>query len=83
MKISIEIDCTPEEARAALGLPDVGAMQEKLAEELAQRMSAFVRESDPEALLKTWMPAGGAEGWERLQKAFFSGFSGTGTPKRD
>ena len=78
MKISIDIDCTPEEARAALGLPDIRAMQERLGEELAARMSEFVQRSDPETLLKAWMPAGGAEGWERLQKTFWSGFSGGG-----
>lgn len=75
MKISIEIDCTPEEVRAALGLPDVSGMQEQLAQELADRMRAFVQESDPETLLKTWMPGGGAESWERMQKAFWSGFT--------
>ena len=65
MKISIEIDCTPEEARATLGLPDIAALQEKLGAELAERMSAFVREAEPEALFRTWMPGGGTENLER------------------
>ena len=81
MKISIEIDCSPEEARTALGLPDIAALQEKLGGELAERMSAFVREADPEVLLRTWMPGGGTEGWERLQKSFWSGFTGGAAPK--
>ena len=34
MKINVEIDCTPEEARAFLGLPDVSPMQERLMKEV-------------------------------------------------
>ena len=30
MKITMNVDCTPEEARAFLGLPDVKPMQEQL-----------------------------------------------------
>ena len=30
MKVNVEIDCTPEEARAFFGLPDVAPLQEKL-----------------------------------------------------
>ena len=34
MKFTINIDCTPEEARAYLGLPDVRPMQEQLLKEM-------------------------------------------------
>jgi len=30
MKITMNIDCTPDEARAFFGLPDVKPMQEKM-----------------------------------------------------
>ncbi len=36
MKVRIEIDCTPEEARAALGLPDVSGLNEQLVERDAE-----------------------------------------------
>jgi hypothetical protein len=42
MKISIEVDCTPEEARRFLGLPDVAPMQAALVEEMQKRLSANV-----------------------------------------
>ena len=57
MKITMNIDCTAEEARAFLGLPDVKPMQEEMLSELQQRLSASLKASDPETILKTWLPA--------------------------
>ncbi len=81
MKIKIDIDCTPQEARAFLGLPDVAPMQEELLAEMQARMKEAVAGADLEALLKTWMPAGlqdGLQGWENLQKAFWAKAMGQG-----
>lgn len=69
MKVTIDIDCTPEEARAFLGLPDVKPMQEEVMRELQERMSANIRAMAPEEMLKTWLPAGLA-GWEQIQQMF-------------
>ena len=70
MKISIEVDCTPEEARRFMGLPDVAPMQAALVEEMQKRLSANVASMDPEQLLKTWLPAG-MQGLEQVQRAFW------------
>lgn len=75
MKVNIEIDCTPEEARAFFGLPDVRPMQEALMAEVEERMKANLAAMDPEALLKTWLPAS-IQGWEQIQKAFWAQMSG-------
>ena len=80
MKIHLDIDCTPEEARTFLGLPDVGPMQEALMAELQKRMMANLHAMEPEQLFKTWLPAG-IQGWEQLQKAFWSQMSGGGDAK--
>ncbi|HZU89577.1 MAG TPA: DUF6489 family protein [Stellaceae bacterium] len=69
MKIKLDIDCTPEEMRAFFGLPDVKPMQEKLLQELQQRLSAALPTLDPEAMLKTWLPAT-LKGFEQLQEMF-------------
>ena len=69
MKVTIDIDCTPEEARAFLGLPDVKPMQEEMLRELQERMTANVRAMAPEEMLKTWLPASMA-GWEQMQQMF-------------
>ena len=74
MKVRVDIDCTPEEARSFLGLPDVGPMQETLTKEMQDRLLSAMRSMDPEALMKTWMPAGIA-GLEQWQKMFWQAFN--------
>ena len=75
MKVTADIDCTPEEARAFLGLPDVRPMQEQLMRELQERMAANIRAMEPEALLRTWLPAT-LKGFEQLQEMFISQMAG-------
>jgi hypothetical protein len=67
MKFTIDIDCTPQEARAFLGLPDVESVQKALASEIESRMRAALDRMDPERMLESWMPA--VKGWEELMKA--------------
>jgi hypothetical protein len=57
MKVSFDIECTPEEARKFLGLPDVVPMQEKLMQELQERLEENIRAVSVEELIRTWMPA--------------------------
>ena len=77
MKLSIEIDCSPEEARRFLGLPDVSAMNQALVAELQGKMTETLRTMAPEELMKTWLPAG-MQGMEQMQKAFWANFSNPG-----
>ncbi|SDB19693.1 DUF6489 family protein [Belnapia rosea] len=56
MKINVEVDCTPEEARHFLGLPDLRPMQDAVLAKMQQQMVDAVDALSPEALLKTWMP---------------------------
>ncbi|HAD99899.1 MAG TPA: hypothetical protein DCG04_00160 [Rhodospirillaceae bacterium] len=71
MKITVDIDCTPDEARKFLGLPDVTPMQEALMKQVQERMEANLKALEPEALFQTWLPAG-LQGMEQLQKMFWS-----------
>ncbi|HEY2885994.1 MAG TPA: DUF6489 family protein [Rhizomicrobium sp.] len=70
MKMHIEIDMTPDEARKFLGLPDVTKLQDKMLAEMEKRMKAAVDVNDPEAMLKAWMPLGG-QGFEQFQRFMF------------
>ncbi len=81
MKVSINVDCTPEEARAFLGLPDVAPLQKALLKETEERMRHALSAMDPEAMLKMWMPVG-MEGWEQMQKLFWSQLGGAGKAER-
>ncbi len=68
MKVNIKLNMTPQEARTVMGLPDVEQLQEKLMAEIYAKMSESVKDmSDPEKLLKMYMPLGN-QGMEQLQK---------------
>lgn len=56
MKINLEIDCTPEEARRFLGLPDLEPLQAAVMGKLQQQMLDAVSALSPEALLRQWVP---------------------------
>ncbi len=71
MKITIDIDCTPEEARSFLGLPDIAPMQKNLIDAMEARLKANIDAMDPEAMVETWLPAT-MKGWEQMQRAFMS-----------
>jgi hypothetical protein len=71
MKITMDVECTPEEARAFLGLPDVKPLQEQLMREVQDRMTASIRAMEPEAMLRTWLPAT-LKGFEQMQEIFMS-----------
>lgn len=80
MKIEFEIECSPEEARSFLGLPDVKPMQEHLMQQVEERMAANLSAMDPESLFKTWLP-GGVQGFEQMQKMFWSQMGQSGPAK--
>jgi hypothetical protein len=54
MKVNIEIDCTPLEARQFFGLPDVQPMQTAVMEKLQQQMVTNINSLSPEALMQSW-----------------------------
>jgi Family of unknown function (DUF6489) len=49
MKVTVEVDCTPEEARRFLGLPVVVPIQQAIMEKLQQRMLSTIDAPAPEA----------------------------------
>lgn len=71
MKVKFDIECTPEEARRFMGLPDVVPLQEKMMEEMEKRVLDNIRSLDPETMVKTWMPAS-IQGWGEMQKMFWA-----------
>jgi hypothetical protein len=83
MKITIEVDMTPEEARKFLGLPDVKDLQDRMLGEMERRMKAAIDGSDPQSLMKAWLPVG-AEGFSQFQQFLWdSARKATGAPKKD
>jgi hypothetical protein len=60
MKVRIEAECTPEEARTFLGLPDVGPFNARVVDEMTRRMETNSAAIQPEELMRNWMSLGGA-----------------------
>ena len=59
MKITMEIDMSPEEVRKVMGLPDVEPMQKELMAKMQGKMNTYIDEmSDPEIFMKRIMPMG-------------------------
>jgi len=78
MKINIEIDCSPSEARDFLGLPDIQPMQKQISDEITKRIIASISSMDADNLMNSFMPAG-IQGMENLQKMFWGNLSGSKT----
>ena len=74
MKATIEIDATPQEMRALLGLPDVEALQQELLEKIREKTLAGIDAKSPEELMKRLMPT--ADQFKSLQASFWQAFSG-------
>ena len=71
MKVTFDVECTPDEARRFIGLPDVAPMQEAMMKEIEKQMRDNMRSLDPETMLKTWLPAT-MQGWGEVQKMFWN-----------
>ena len=54
MKVNIEIDCTPLEARQFFGLPDVTPMQNAVMVRMQQQMLSNIDKVSPESLIQSW-----------------------------
>lgn len=90
MKVSIDVDLTPEEARRLMGLPDLEAMQQRLLGQLEKQLASNLSYMDPEMLVKTILPVG-AQGLEQFQNLLWglarnatgSGAKGAKKPKAE
>ena len=75
MKVTIEVECTPLEARGFLGLPDVTALNDHLVQEMKSRMDANINMLQPEELMRSWMSFGG-QAQEQFMRMMLAATSG-------
>jgi len=85
MKVNVEVTCTPEEARAFFGLPDLGPMQQRVMSEIEERLRSSLGAMNPETIFKTWLPASmqGVEQMQQLQQAFWSQLANIASSKKE
>lgn len=58
MKVNVEIDCTPEEARSFLGLPDVTKINEAYVDAVLKAMQGVGSIEQMQAIAKQMTPMG-------------------------
>ncbi|MFT6221564.1 MAG: hypothetical protein ACJA0C_000968 [Candidatus Endobugula sp.] len=59
MKVTVDMDMTPEEARKLMGLPDLEPLQTAMMEKIQEQMEEYSKEfADPEAMFNKFMPLG-------------------------
>lgn len=56
MKISVDVDCTPEEARRFLGLPDLTPLHDIYVEKMKETMEEGMTPETIETMMKSWGP---------------------------
>ena len=68
MKINFEVDCTPEEARRAMGLPDLTPIHDRYISSMLDTMQNGVSPDMIETMMKSWSPMGdaGMAFWRRM-----------------
>lgn len=74
MKFNVEVDCTPEEARRFLGLPDLTPVHEAYVSQLVDTVKNGVSNEAVEAMFRSWGPM--SEAGFRMWQQLLDGMSG-------
>ena len=81
MKVSVEIDCTPEEARRFLGLPDVTKANEAYTEAVTKMMKGAGSLDQLQIMASSLAPMG-MMGMKMFQQMVESGVAMAGVGKK-
>lgn len=60
MKFNIEVDCTPEEVRRLVGLPDLTEVHDVYLDRMKEVMSKGMTPDMMESMVRSWVPGGAA-----------------------
>ena len=74
MKVSVDVDCTPEEARRFLGLPDLTPVHQAYVERMQKAVTEGVTSESFAELARSWGPM--SEAGMSMWKAMVEGMSG-------
>lgn len=75
MKFTVNVECSPEEARRFMGLPDVTPINESLVAEMTKRMEKNLALMSGEAMMNSWMSVG-TQAQDAFVKLMTAGASG-------
>jgi hypothetical protein len=68
MKVTVDIDCTPEEARRFMGLPDMAPIHDIYLDKLKRTIDEGITPDSINQLVRSWAPMGetGMQMWRQL-----------------
>lgn len=68
MKFTVDVDCTPEEARRFLGLPDLTPVHQVYVDKLTKMAAEGVTPDMVAEMMKAWAPMGeaGLSAWAKM-----------------
>ena len=68
MNITMNIECSPEEARRFMGLPDMAPIHDIYLEKLREAMTNGMTPELLENMMRTWSPMGemGMNAWQKM-----------------
>lgn len=72
MKISVDVDCTPEEARRFMGLPDLSSVHDIYLDKMKRAMEEGITSDAITSMMQSWAPMGeaGMTMWRQLFEQF-------------
>ena len=76
MKVTVDVDCTPEEARRFMGLPDMSAVHDAYTDKIKKMIDEGITPDSVETMMRNWMPMG--EAGMNLWRTMFDQMSGAG-----
>lgn len=76
MQVNVTVDCSPYEARAFLGLPDLTPLHAIYIDKMKSLTTEGVQSEDVERMYRVW-GTGLTESLEQFQRLFWSAASGT------
>ena len=74
MKISVDVDCTPEEARRFLGFPDLAPVHEADVQRMTKAASEGLTAESAAEMMKAWGPMN--EAGLAMWRSMLEGMSG-------
>lgn len=78
MKVTVNVDCTPEEARTFLGLPDLSPVHEKYLSSVLGAMDGAGSLEQMDKMIRAFAPMGDAS-MRMFQRMMDIGLSGAGS----
>jgi hypothetical protein len=80
MKFTVNVECSPEEARRFMGLPDVTPINEALVSEMGKRMEKNLALMSGESMMSSWMSVG-TQAQDAFVKLMTSGAGAASAPR--